>query len=227
MKIYTGNAFGKKLDEVKKHDLGIMISSSPVTKPAKEFSQVFCALDNGAFPAWKKGYPFQENVFLKTLDECYRLGIPLDFIVCPDIVGGGQRSLEFSLEWAEGRLKTAPNLALVVQDDIYTRESICTLSSPITPEMLGHYDIERFSYIFVGGTPEWKWRTLPEWVSFCNDRKRACHVGQCGTFDRLKLCKSLKVTSVDSTSFTRNESWNIIEEFRGKDLFEHVASKSL
>jgi len=55
MQIYTGNAVGEKLKLVKEHKCGIMIASSPAFKPRKEFAEVPCALDNGAFMAWKKG----------------------------------------------------------------------------------------------------------------------------------------------------------------------------
>ena len=200
MMIYTGNAFGKKLEKVVLHRLGIMISSSPIVKPQKEFKKVPCALDNGAFPAYNKGYPFMEKVFLDTLDECYRLGISLDFIVCPDIVAGGKESLDFSMQWAEGRLKTAPNLALVLQDGV-------------TPDILREYGIDRFKMLFVGGTPKWKWSTFVGWAELCKSFKLDCHVGRCGTLERLLLCQKVGVSSVDSTNFARNESWNVITKY--------------
>lgn len=206
MLIYTGNAFGRKFQKVKDNEMGIMISSSPITKPSKEFRDVPCALDNGAFPAHKKGYPFMEKVFLNTMDECYRLGIKLDFIVCPDIVGGGEKSLDFSCEWAMGRLKTAPNLAIVVQDGM------------IAP-MIDEHVLSLFTHLFVGGSPDWKWRTIPGWASLCHSYKIPCHVGQCGTLQKLQLCKKLGVTSVDSTNFARNESWSVISQFRQDGLF--------
>ena len=203
MKIYTGNAVGKKMCKVKEYGIGIMISSSPVFKPQKQFSEVSCALDNGAFPAYNKGYPFMEKVFMDTLDDCYKLGIPLDFIVCPDIVAGGKESLDFSMEWADGKLKTAPNLALVLQDGV-------------TPDLLREYGFDRFKILFVGGTPKWKWSTFVGWAEFCKSFKIQCHVGQCGTLSRLELCEKVGATSVDSTNFARNESWAVLEEYYAK-----------
>jgi hypothetical protein len=203
VKIYTGNAVGKKMNKIKEYGLGIMISSSPVFKPQKCFSEVFCALDNGAFPAWQKGYPFPEKTFLETIDKCYELGIKLDFIVCPDIVVGGRRSLDFSFEWADGRLKTAPNLALVLQDGV-------------TPDILRGYGFDRFKVLFVGGTKEWKKSTYVGWAEFCKTFKLQCHVGGCGTLNFLEICERAGVTSVDSTNFSRNESWGVLSEYCNK-----------
>ncbi len=127
----------------------------------------------------------------------------MDFIVCPDIVAGGKRSLDFSMEWAEDKLKTAPNLALVLQDGM-------------TPDILLEYGLERFNILFVGGTVEWKWKTFVGWKEFCKSFKKQCHVGQCGTLRRLELCEQIGIDSIDSTNFARNDSWNVIEEYMNK-----------
>ena len=183
-----------------------MISPSPTFAPRKDYADIPCVLDNGAYRCWEQGYPFREDAFLRTMDKCYELGIKLDFIVCPDIVAGGKKSLDFSMEWARGRLSTAPNLALAVQDGM-----LC--------DDVDQYVREFFTHIFVGGTPDWKWRTLPGWASWCQSFKLHCHVGKCGTLDKLRLCETLGVASVDSTNFSRNDTWSIIDEWRGKTLF--------
>jgi len=201
MQIYTGNAYGKKLEKVIEYELGIMISTSPIFKPNKDFNQVPCALDNGAFSAWSKGYPFPEKAFLDTLDTCYKLNLTLDFIVCPDIVTGGEKSLLFSLEWAQGRLRTAPRLALVLQDGM-------------TPEMIDDYTLSFFEVLFVGGTVEWKWKTAEQWVEHAHKHNKKCHIGQCGKLLSLRMASLLGVDSVDSTSFTRNSSWQTLDEFK-------------
>jgi hypothetical protein len=201
MQIYTGTCAGQKLEYVRNLGLGIMISPSPSFAVRKEFGGVPCALDNGAFQYYRKGYPFQERLFLATIEDCYKHGIKLDFIVCPDIVAGGKQSLEFSLKWATTKLVGTPRLALVLQDGI-------------TQDNLTQYERDLFSHIFIGGTPEWKWRSLPGWASFCQSYKKHCHVGQCGTVERLRLCKQLGIDSVDSTNFSRNDAWSTIEAFQ-------------
>lgn len=214
MKIYTGNAFGEKLEKVKEYDLGIMISSSPVVKPNKDFREVNCALDNGAFPAYKKGYPFQEKVFWNTMEECYKLGIKLDFIVCPDIVGGGRKSLEFSIDYARNKLLGTPNLALVVQND---DNGI----NHMTPEMLSQYNIKNyFTYIFIGGEVMWKWNTAKDWINYAHKNNMKCHIGQVGVEDKIRYSRHIQADSIDSTSFARNESWNIIINSKSKLLYE-------
>jgi len=208
VKIYTGNAFGKKFEELKKHDLGIMISSSATHFAKKYFRDVPCALDNGAFAAWQKGYPFQADVFRDTIKHCYKEGIPLDFITCPDIVAAGQKSLRYSYEWAKGELKTAPNLALVVRDGMKDTD--------ITRNIW-----ELFTHIFIGGTDEWKWETAEGWVNFAHDLDMQCHIGKVGTLKRLFRAHEIGADSVDSTNFARNETWDVVDEF-----MERIGGKS-
>lgn len=197
MLIYTGITSGTKLEKIINLNMGIMISSSPTTSIVKDIGKVPCALDNGAFSAFRKGYPFQEDIFLSTLKSAYKNNIKLDFIVCPDIVAGGWRSLEFSKSWAN-KLIGAPNLALVLQDGM-------------TVHSLG--DISQFSYLFVGGTVEWKWKTAESWVEFAKANNKKIHIGQCGKIEYLLKCHALDIDSCDSTSFTINDSFDIIEMF--------------
>lgn len=200
MIIYTGQTGGYKLDIIKKLGMGIMLSSHPTTKPTKQYGEVPCALDNGAFACYKKGYPFMEKVFYDTLESAYKGGIQLDFIVCPDIVAGGVRSLELSLKHAETKLLGVKNLALVLQDGIEP--------SDLTANITRH-----FSYLFLGGTKEWKWKNARMWVDVARDKNKKIHIGQCGRLEYLRYADSLGVDSVDSTSFTRNNSYHIVSEF--------------
>ena len=202
MKIYTGNADGESLDKVEEMGLGIMVASSATWPPRKSYSRVPCALDNGAFQCSRRGFPFMESVFLATLDKAYEVGLRLDFIVCPDIVGGGKRSLDFSLTWATGRLATAPMLALAVQDGM-------------EPDSLIEFRVQdSFSHIFIGGSIEWKWKTVDAWVDFAHERGMKAHIGQAGRLQHLIAADRSGADSVDSTSLVRNQSWHIIEEFR-------------
>ena len=203
MKIYTGQTTGEKLEKIKELELGIMISSNPNTAPSKVFSEVPCALDNGAFVCYSKGYGFQSDVFLETLRKCYKLGISLDFIVCPDIICGGLDSLSFSIKWANGKLFGYPRLALVLQDGMGIKD-------------IRHYHLTKFTHLFVGGSVEWKWKTAKDWIQFAHDNNKECHIGQCGKLEYLEQALRLGADSVDSTSITRNDSWHIIEQFNNK-----------
>jgi hypothetical protein len=203
MKIYTGSCFGteSKILKIKEYGLGIMISS----ESNKKYSEIDCALDNGAFECWRRGIPWTESRFFETIEKCYKTGVKLDFVVLPDIVCGGKKSLNYSMTWLD-RLQPA-KLALAVQDGM-------------TSSDVQDYDISGLTYIFIGGSVDWKWKTANEWVEFAHYNKLKCHIGRCGTIERLRYAESLGVDSVDSTSFVRNDSWHIIEQFyNGKTLF--------
>ena len=201
MQIYTCNtSVHKKLNKIKALGLGVLISTHADITFAKSFLNqdiegISLALDNGAFANYKNGQPFNEYAFLWHLNQCIFKKVQLDFIVCPDIVAGGVKSLEFSLRWAD-RLNWN-RLALVVQDGM-TIDDI--------PED------DRFSHIFVGGTVDWKWRTAGTWIKYAHEIGKKCHVGQCGTLSKINHCRDLGADSVDSTSFVRNDSFDIIEE---------------
>ncbi|MBV60946.1 MAG: hypothetical protein CMH65_06555 [Nevskiales bacterium] len=186
-----------------------MIASSAGWKPKKEYKRVPCALDNGAFQCWRRGFPFMADVFRETLAESYRVGLTLDFIVCPDIVSGGKDSLSYSMKWANGELETAKNLALAVQDGMTVQD--------VRPYL------HRFAWLFVGGTLDWKWQTAKQWIDLAHSRGLKCHIGRVGTLPHLKQAQRLGADSVDSTSFARNDSWHIIEEFQDARQLDLVA----
>src|SRR5262245_9927254 len=54
------------------------------------------AIDNGAWPAHTNNVPFDEVGFKRLVNTH---GPAADFVVVPDIVKGGLRSLDFSLSW--------------------------------------------------------------------------------------------------------------------------------
>jgi len=149
------------------------------------------ALDNGAFS--ERG--FDEYLFIKRLSECKQKRISLKFVVCPDIVAGGMKSLEFSRYW-QTRLAVYDNLYLAVQDGM-------------------PYDInlEGYAGIFVGGSVEWKWKTASTWVSVADRAGLKTHIGQVGTVDRLVSAYSMGAASVDGTNYERNKAWRHVEEF--------------
>ena len=204
MLIYTGNPDGVKIDKCKALGMGVMLATSGAVRTNKKWNDMPCALDNGAFRCWQRGYPFQEWAFMDQLKACYCNGIDLDFIVCPDIVAGGKRSLDFSLSWASGKLLTAPSLALAVQDGMTIRDLEVNSVPSLYPNI---------KYIFIGGTEDWKWETAEDWVKFAHDKEMKLHIGRCGKLDKLKYAKEIGADSVDSTSFSRNDSWHIVEEF--------------
>ncbi len=106
-----------------------------------------CCIENGAWSAYQTGQPFDEKGFLSLVDA---YGSIADFVIVPDIVAGGMKSLEFSLSWLP-RLRHLPNLLLPVQDGMTPADVGSVLSSWTG---LG---------IFLGGSTEWKLQTLYGW----------------------------------------------------------------
>ncbi|MAH44279.1 hypothetical protein CMI37_00515 [Candidatus Pacearchaeota archaeon] len=197
MVIYTAHAGGEKLEKVKELGLGILASIGRGMKGYKDVYRV--ALDNGAFSFWSRGFPFLSSVFRKHIIDAHKAGIKVEWIVAPDMVGKGQESLELSMAWATSELKGA-RLALAVQDGI-------------TLQDINSYVLNHFTTIFVGGTADWKWKTAKDWVNFSHNNGKHCHIGRCGTLKYLEDAYKMGADSVDSSSFARNDSWHIIEEF--------------
>lgn len=197
MQIYTGSPGGSeaKMERMRELGLGIMLSSE-VNKKYAEFP---CALDNGAFEAWRRGYPWSEKRFLDMIERAWASGIELDFIVAPDIVMGGRKSLDRSISWID-RLRPA-RLALAVQDGI----------QPPDIDVSIHRE---FAYIFVGGSLAYKWATSKKWVEFAHAHNLKCHIGRCGTLDKMQYAFEIGADSIDSTSIVRNESWHIVEQLQ-------------
>jgi hypothetical protein len=147
-------------------------------------------MDCGAFVDWRAGRAFNAVRWERDLRyvayrlEAGKLQAP-DFVVVPDIVGGGAESLARSLELVEW---VPPELAvryLVVQEGMTPAQ---------VAEVLPH-----FGGLFVGGASmAWKLGTAPEWIGLAHAHGRRCHIGRIGTLARLELARQLGADSVDS-----------------------------
>jgi len=204
MKIYSGNvADPRRLEKLKEYGMGIMLSTGPDVSFQKsclsgdKVNGIRLALDNGAFGN-RDRHIFNEFPFMFAINEILfrKRWDQLDFIACPDIVAGGLKSLEFSMDWVK-RLQ-CDKLYLVIQDGM-------------TPDDVEPY-LENFKGLFIGGSMPWKLSVIEKFTKFAHSHEKRIHVGQIGRLELLNQCKVLGVDSVDSTSFIRNESWHIIEE---------------
>lgn len=141
------------------------------------------AIDNGAWTAHQKGELFDASLFERCVDAMWE---GADWIVVPDIVGGGLRSLDLSLSWA-ARL---PGLRLIpVQDGMEPGHV-----EPYLHEGLG---------LFLGGSTEWKLERMRQWGAVA--RRAGCyyHVGRVNTRRRIRMCIEAGADSCDGTSATR------------------------
>jgi len=143
------------------------------------------ALDNGAWWAHQQQQPFDNAAFVNCVE---RLGAGADWIVAPDIVGGGEASLDKSLQWTE-YLSRFRLVLLAVQDGM-TVDMVRPWLSP----KVG---------IFIGGTTEWKLASMFAWASLARSRGAYCHVGRVNTVVRIRQCAAAGVNSFDGSSPTK------------------------
>jgi hypothetical protein len=143
------------------------------------------AIDNGAWTAFTKGEPFDFAAF----EQVVRLlGSGADWIVAPDIVQGGLESLEVSKSWLPRLVPIAPVL-IAVQDGMTPGDVWPLLNSRIG--------------LFVGGSTEWKLRTLPEWGELARQMRCHFHVGRVNTVNRIYKCIAAGAHSFDGSSVAK------------------------
>lgn len=144
-------------------------------------SDLVFALDNGVYKAWATGKPWESDKFLRHIDKVAQRGtIPL-WVVVPDAVGDHRRTLALWHEWAP-RLKKNYGwpLAFAVQDGQQPN------AVPADADV-----------IFVGGTTEWKRKTIRLWCQ----RYPRVHVGRINTYRWLWHCHKCGAESVDGTGW--------------------------
>jgi hypothetical protein len=151
------------------------------------------ALDNGAFPAWTNGVEWDEECFLKALDWCERQPLKPRWVVIPDVVGNDVATYERYHIWGPRLKERGFNLAFACQDGM-------------TPASLKENHIEA-SILFIGGSREWKMRTIAMWA---NHYPRI-HVGRINGLRGLMVCHQAKVESVDGTGFFRGRRGQLDE----------------
>lgn len=145
------------------------------------------AIDNGKWSCFNSGTSWDERGFVSLIEQH---GGTSDFVVVPDIVGGGMDSLKLSLSWLP-KLRMVRQCLLAVQDGM----EVDTVGAVLRDwPGLG---------IFLGGTTEWKLRTMYGWGMMAHALGRWYHVGRVNTRRRIRLCAMAGATSFDGTSATR------------------------
>mgnify|MGYP006270279193 CR=1 FL=1 len=190
----------RNLAELRYHEWRLLVSARGVLR-TEGFPY---ALDNGAWTAFQRNEPFDERAFDIAVD---RLGADADFIVVPDIVCGGMRSLEYSLSWLD-RLRGVAPLVLAVQDGM-TVDDLRPLLGP---------DVG----VAVGGSTEWKESTTFMWWRLAREMNARCHVLRVNTLRRLNICIHAGATSFDGSSASRYSKTcaRLTQELRRPRLFQ-------
>lgn len=142
--------------------------------------------DNGAWRDYKNGRTFDADAFVKRLRMAEDVGTPYMAVV-PDVVCGGQGSLEFSNEWIlRPELRNGWPWYLAVQN----RMTVEIVEDAIT----------KYPYhgIFIGGDDAFKRHTDRQWIELAHEYGLKAHYGRCGTKRKIRRALALKTDSCDS-----------------------------
>ncbi|MGH9883885.1 MAG: hypothetical protein ACREBE_00030 [bacterium] len=188
MRVYTGQTRSRRAIALcERFGLGECTNRGELP-PRRTASGWF--LDCGSFVDWKAGRPFdfvrwdRDLRYVAYRLEAGKLQAP-DFIVMPDLVGGGAASLIRSMEELASVPPELPVRYLVVQEGMTTAQ---------VAEVLPH-----FGGIFVGGASmAWKLGSAPGWIELAHAHGRRCHIGRIGTLARLELAQRMGADSCDS-----------------------------
>jgi hypothetical protein len=179
--VYTGQTRSRKLiAELASHGIGeMLVRGDPLPPRRTPF-----VLDNGAYTDWTAKRPFQGTKFLRYVEKLEAAKLEPSWVVLPDIVAGGMRSLAFSFGWMD-RLIGWP-CYLAVQDGMGRIQ--------VEREIKG----ARLAGLFVGGTLRWKIATARMWREVAHQNGLRLHVGRVGTYRRVLWAQRIKADSIDS-----------------------------
>jgi hypothetical protein len=162
-------------------------------------------LDNGAFAAYKHGYPWDATAFVNRLREVTeRMPREPDFVVLPDVVTNAEATTERATTWAE-YLEDEFRTAFPIQDG-HEIEKIAPLAADLNCTAL-----------FIGGTIEWKQRHGADIVEAAHEHDLHCHIGRPGD-----LCwvREIGADSVDTTSIVTDQNWDRLRQFSEQQTLE-------
>lgn len=145
------------------------------------------ALDNGAFPAWTKGLPFDTAAWLGMIQWATEQSIQPQWVLVPDVVTNKTKTIESWHHYVpilRAYYDSDMPLAFAVQDGMEPRD---------VPKGAG--------VVFIGGSTDFKWRTLETW---CRYFPRV-HVGRVNSLKGLVACSNAGAESCDGTGWFRGD----------------------
>lgn len=161
--------------------IGWLVGPSAMPKTKLRYWMPF-ALDNDAFGAWVSKRAWDENAWMDMLRAVQLSGLTPLWALVPDVVADRDATLRNWERYAPVASLYGWPLAFAVQNGM-------------TPA-----DIPQdAAVIFIGGTTEWKWQTLPMWA----ETGKRVHVGRVNEVERLHICERWSVESVDGTGWMR------------------------
>jgi len=197
MQILFGDTRKKEFLQIMKR---LHIGRMCITMKPQPYENEKWGFDNGAFAYYLNGLKFNENEYLHRFEQAYNLDCKPYMAVLPDIVAGGEQSLDFSLEWLE-RLPNDWDWYLAVQDEM----SIVSLEN-ILPD-------NRIKGILLGGTNKFKGNLGLVFKKLSEQYNKKFHFGRAGTLRRIQFALELGCDSLDSSfPLWTQERFNTITE---------------
>lgn len=175
----------RNLAALRERGWGLLVSRAGVWR-TEGFDRV-CG-DNGAWADFKAGRTFDEDAYDRFLDWFSTQREP-DWLVLPDIVAGGLRSLDLSMRYIN-RCRSLTSLVLIAVQDGMTTEDLSSLVGP----QVG---------IFLGGSTAWKLATMRQWGEFCVERGVYYHVARVNSAKRMRMAIAAGAESIDGSSGSR------------------------
>lgn len=143
------------------------------------------ALDNGAWAAYLGGRDLDTDAYQQALEK---VGAAADWVVAPDIVAGGMRSLDLTATWLP-RLACLRLVLIAVQDGMTPADV-----RPFVGSGVG---------VFLGGSTAWKLATMQRWGDWADTLGVYFHIGRVNTARRIRMAHRAGADSIDGTSASR------------------------
>ena len=138
-------------------------------------------IDNGAW-SQKGGDVFDPFRFMQLVGL---LGRGAEFVVLPDIVAGGHRSLDRSKGWLRALEPVCRQVLIPVQNGLTPADLM-----PFLGPKVG---------VFLGGTDSYKLRTMATWGQATQEAACYYHVGRVNSAKRIGLCGAAWADSFDGS----------------------------
>lgn len=194
MRIYIGNSgwlFGFLLATYPSR-LGWIMTPHDMRYPDTRIPYIF---DNGVWSDFINKREFDSDKFYASLEKLYKRQCP-EWVVVPDSVGDATRTLELWKQHEPILRRYKVKLFIAAQDGM-------------TPD-----DVPQSADgIFIGGTTEWKWSTLPMWT----EHFPRVHVGRVNTYRLLDMANRAGAESVDGSGWFRGDQKQISDLVRFLD----------
>ena len=143
------------------------------------------ACDNDAYIAHTQNKEWDESAWFSMIDKVRLFRIRPLWMLVPDVVANKKKTLE---NWKI----YAPTVK-----DFYFPAAFCVQDGMTLDDVPSDADV-----VFVGGSTEWKWRTVEMW----SKNFGRVHVGRVNSVWRVEQCEDWGVESVDGSGWFREPS---------------------